>query len=107
MPMCALIDQEVVSLRAPFDEKGPLDEFVREGARRMLQLAIDSEAETFVCQHDQRRDDREMRLVVKKRCRSVVTQASSADDESYRVDIRDEPRASPEVEGSIPVIVNN
>lgn len=36
-----------------------------EGARRMLQSAIDAEVEAFIAMHDQRRDDRGRRLVVK------------------------------------------
>jgi len=65
MPVGEPIDQEVVSFRAQFDEKSPLDDLVREGARRMLQSAIDAEVEAFIAQHAQRRDDRGRRLVVK------------------------------------------
>jgi putative transposase len=56
---------EVVSFRARLDQKSPLDELVREGARRMLQSAIDAEVEAFIAQHEDRRDDRGRRLVVK------------------------------------------
>lgn len=56
---------EVVSFRAQLDQKSPLDELVREGARRMLQSAIDAEVEAFIAQHEDRRDDGGRRLVVK------------------------------------------
>jgi putative transposase len=56
---------EVVSFRTSFDQKSPLDELVREGARRMLQSAIDAEVEAFIAHHEDRRDDRGRRLVVK------------------------------------------
>jgi putative transposase len=64
-----LVDEQshpdVVSFRAPLDQKSPLDELVREGARRMLQSAIDAEVEAFIAQHEDRRDARGRRLVVK------------------------------------------
>lgn len=56
---------EVVSFRTSFDQKSPLDELVREGARRMLQSAIDAEVEAFIAHHEDRRDARGRRLVVK------------------------------------------
>jgi putative transposase len=59
------VDPEVVSFRTSFDQKSPLDELVREGARRMLQSAIDAEVESFIAQHEERRDARGRRLVVK------------------------------------------
>ena len=59
------VDPEVVSFRTSFDQKSPLDELVREGARRMLQSAIDAEVESFIVQHEERRDARGRRLVVK------------------------------------------
>lgn len=59
------VDPEVVSFRASFDQKSTLDELVREGARRILQSAIDAEVEAFIAQHEERRDDHGWRLVVK------------------------------------------
>ncbi|TWT38757.1 IS256 family transposase [Blastopirellula retiformator] len=50
-----------ISLAAFSDQKSPLDELVREGARRMLQAAIDA----FVAQHQDRRDEQGRRLVIK------------------------------------------
>jgi len=45
---------EVVSEAHPdskqFDERSPLDELVREGARKMLQEAINAEVEAFIGQ---------------------------------------------------------
>ena len=65
VPVDQQLDPEVISFRAQFDQKSPLDELVREGARRMLQSAIDAEVEAFIAMHDHRRDDRGRRLVVR------------------------------------------
>jgi transposase-like protein len=59
------VDPEVISFRAQFDQRSPLDEIVREGARRMLQSAIDAEVEAFIAQHAQKTDKQGRRLVVK------------------------------------------
>lgn len=59
------VASEVISFRTQLDPKSPLDELVREGARRMLQSAIDAEVESFIAQHEERRDARGRRLVVK------------------------------------------
>lgn len=56
---------EVLAFRRQFDDKSPLDELVREGARRMIQAAIDSEVEGFIERHSGHVDDRGRRLVVK------------------------------------------
>ncbi|QEG02384.1 Transposase, Mutator family [Stieleria maiorica] len=58
-------ESNVVSFPSQVDQKSPLDELVREGARRMLQSAIDAEVEAFIDQHDDRRDEQGRRLVVK------------------------------------------
>jgi len=47
----------VISFRDQFDQKIPLDELVREGARRMLLAAIDTEVEAFVAMHQDRRSE--------------------------------------------------
>ncbi len=65
VPVGQRVDAEVISFRAQFDERSPLDDLVREGARRMLQSAIDAEVESFIAQHANRRDDQGKRLVVK------------------------------------------
>ena len=65
LPVDEPLDPEVISFRAQFDEKSPSDELVREGARKMLQAAIDAEVEGFLAQHADRRDERGRRLVVK------------------------------------------
>ena len=64
-PVDQPLDPEVVSFRAQFDQKSPLDELVREGARRMLQSAIDADVDTFIAQHCDRTDERGRRQVVK------------------------------------------
>ena len=65
LPVDAPLDAEVISFREQFDEKSPLDELVREGARRMLQSAIDAEVDAFIAQHSNRRDEQNRRQVVK------------------------------------------
>ena len=77
------VDAEVVSFRTSFDQKSPLDELVREGARRMLQSAIDAEVESFIAQHEERRDGRGRRLVVKNGSlpeREILTGAATTID---------------------------
>ncbi|MBW3543943.1 MAG: IS256 family transposase [Planctomycetes bacterium] len=58
-------DLEVVEFRAQFEARSPLDEIVREGARQMLQAAIEAEVTEFVSRHEDRRDDHGRRLVVR------------------------------------------
>ncbi len=64
-PVEEALDPEVVAFRQQFDAPSPLDELVREGARQMLQAAIDAEVETFIQKHQDRRDESGKRLVVK------------------------------------------
>jgi putative transposase len=59
------IDSEVLAFRRQFDDKSPLDELVREGARRMIQAAIDAEVDGFIERHSVRVDELGRRLVVK------------------------------------------
>jgi transposase-like protein len=65
LPVDEALDAEVISFRDQFDQKSPLDEIVREGARRMLQSAIDAEVDAFIGIHADRTDDQGRRLVVK------------------------------------------
>jgi len=58
-------DAEVLAFRTSFEGSSPLDQLVHEGARQMLQAAIDAEVEAFVAQHATRRDDQGRRLVVR------------------------------------------
>jgi putative transposase len=60
-----ITDPEVVKFRANFESRSPLDELIREGARRMLQAAIDAEVDDFLAEHSGRRDDQGRRLVVR------------------------------------------
>lgn len=43
----------------------PLDQLVREGARKMLQAALEAEVENFLVEHQDRRDEQGRRLVVR------------------------------------------
>ena len=60
-----ITDPEVVNFRANFESRSPLDELIREGARRMLQAAIDAEVDDFLAEHSGRRDEQGRRLVVR------------------------------------------
>ena len=65
VPASDQLDPEVLAFRRQFDDRSPLDQIVQEGARRMLQAAIDAEVETFIEGHQDRRDSDGRRLVVK------------------------------------------
>ena len=64
VPVDEPVDPEVISFRAQFDQRSPLDEIVKEGARRMLQTAIDAEVEAFITMHADRTDAHSRRFVV-------------------------------------------
>ena len=81
-------DPEVLAFRAQFGDRSPLDELVREGAKRMLQAAIDAEVEAFIAQHAGRRDDSGRRHVVKNGSlpsREILTGAGPIEVKQGRV----------------------
>jgi len=45
VPVDNLLDPEVLAFRQQFDDRSPLDEIIHEGARKMLQAAIDGEVD--------------------------------------------------------------
>ena len=59
------LDPEVLAFRASFEAASPLDEIIQEGARRMLQAAIEAEVDEFIAAHAVRRDDQGRRTVVR------------------------------------------
>ncbi|EMI43787.1 IS256 family transposase [Rhodopirellula sp. SWK7] len=80
VPVDEALDPEVISFRGHFDQRSPLDEIVKEGARRMLQAAIDAEVDAFIQQHADRTDEYGRRLVVKNGnlpMREILTGAGS------------------------------
>jgi transposase-like protein len=82
------IDPEVLAFRRQFDGQSPLDELVREGARRMIQAAIDAEVETFLARHAARVDESGRRLVVKNGslpAREILTGAGPVEIKQGRV----------------------
>ena len=82
------LDPEVLAFRQQFDERSPLDQLVREGARRMLQEAINAEVDGFIEQHGGRRDDQGRRLVVKNGslpAREILTGAGPVEVSQGRV----------------------
>jgi putative transposase len=58
-------DPEVLAFRAAFDGRSPLDDLVRQGARQMLQAALESEVQMFLNEHTHKVDDQGRRLVVR------------------------------------------
>ena len=64
IPETERLDPEVLAFRQQFDDRSPLDEIIREGARKMLQAAIDAEVDSFIDAHRHRRDESGRRLVV-------------------------------------------
>jgi len=58
-------DSEVLDFRANFEDRSPLDEFIREGALRMLQSTIEVEVDDFIAGHAQRTDEHGRRRVVR------------------------------------------
>lgn len=88
MPADCGIDAEVFAFRGEFEGKSPLDELVREGARRMLQAAMDAEVEEFLDRYRDRRDDQGRRLVVKNGTlpsREILTGAGPIEVHQRRV----------------------
>lgn len=59
------IDSEVLEFRANFNARSPLDELIREGARRMLQAAMEAEVDDFLAANADRRDEQGRRQVVR------------------------------------------
>jgi len=88
VPETEPIDPEVLAFRQQFDDRNPLDEIIREGARRMLQAAIDAEVNSFIQDHQHRRDEDGRRLVVKNGslpAREILTGAGTIEVQQGRV----------------------
>ncbi len=78
LPADSQRDPEALDFQQQFGDRSPLDEIVQEGARRMLQAAIDAEVESFIEDHQHRRDESGRRLVVKngsRPAREILTGA--------------------------------
>lgn len=81
-------DPEVLAFRQQFVGRSALDELVHEGARRMLQAAIDAEVDAFIETHQDRRDGNGNRLVVKNGhlpTREILTGAGAIEVRQGRV----------------------
>ncbi len=88
VPVGEQLNPEVVAFRRQFDERSPLDEILREGARKMLQAAIDAEVDVFIEGHQARRDEQGRRLIVKNGslpAREILTGAGAIEVQQGRV----------------------
>jgi transposase-like protein len=68
-----------------------LDELARQGARRMLAVALEAEVDDYLAAHAAERDERDRRLVVRNghaRQREVLTAAGAIPVRAPRVDDR-------------------
>jgi putative transposase len=82
------IDLEVTNFREQFEGRGLLDVVVRRGAQQVLQQAIESEVQEFLQQHQDRRDAKGNRLVVRngrQPTRKIVTGAGTLELRQPRV----------------------
>lgn len=98
-PVDQPVDREVLEFRAGFEAASPIDEIVRDGARRMLQTAIDLEVTEFIDQHAGRVDNQGRRQVVRNGYlpgRKVLTGAGPLEVQQPRV-----PDKSPDVESRV------
>jgi len=87
-PVKDSLDPEVLAFRRQFDDRSPLDEIIHEGARRMLQAAIDFEVDAFIETHQERTDADGRRLVVKNGTlptRKILTGAGAIQVKQGRV----------------------
>lgn len=78
IPETNSFDPQAVPFRGQFGEVSPLDELVQEGARRMLQAALEAEVDAFLGQHQGRLDGEGRRLVVRNghaQSREILTGA--------------------------------
>jgi hypothetical protein len=83
-----VVDSEVLEFRARFEERSPLDSLVREGARKMLQHAIEAEVDAFLAEQSSRVDEKGNRLVIRNgflREGAIVTGAGSLEVRQPRV----------------------
>jgi transposase-like protein len=81
-------DPEVLAFRANFELRSPLDQIVLEGARRMLQTAINAEVDDFIAAHAGRRDESGHRQVVRNGhlpSREILTGAGPLEVKQPRV----------------------
>jgi putative transposase len=73
-------DLESVPFQVAGDTRSPLDALVREGARKMLQAALENEVQLFLDEHAARVDEQGRRLVVRNGhlpAREIVTGAGA------------------------------
>ena len=88
IPVDRQLDPEVLAFRRQFDDRSPLDEIIRKGARKMLQAAIDAEVDSFIQDYQHHRDESGRRLVVKNGslpARNILTGAGSIPVQQGRV----------------------
>lgn len=88
IPVGKSTESQTLEFRKPVSEPSPLDQIVREGARKMLQAGIDAEVEAFIEENEHRRDEHGRRFVVKNGslpAREILTGAGSIEVQQGRV----------------------
>ena len=84
-------DRESVPFAAADETRSPLDTLVREGARKILQVALEDEVQLFLDAHAARVDEHGRRLVVRNGhlpARQIVTGAGPLDVRQGQHDVR-------------------
>ena len=79
---------EVLKFGAVENARSILDQIVRDGARKMLQVALENEVNVFLESHSSKVDANGLRLVVRNGrlpCRELVTGAGNLEIEQPRV----------------------
>ena len=90
---------ELLGQAIAYESRSALDAYVREGARQMLQRALECEVEAFLAEHADRTDERGRKQVVRNGylpARSIMTGAGPLEIEQPRVRDRS-PRADERV----------
>lgn len=78
----------MLAFRQAFDGRSPLGEIIHEGARQVLQAALDAEVEAFIETYQDRRDAEGRRLVVNNGSlptRKILTGAGTIEVKQGRV----------------------
>lgn len=88
MPVVDEQDRETIPFHGHFEGRSALDDLARQGAERVLQMALEEEVDEFLQRHGDRRDDKGNRQVVRngrKLARDILTGAGPLEVQQPRV----------------------